>query len=682
MPPEGGQRTPLAPSYTWGQQGLEAQFRTIFQPGQGIFSPGYPLAPPEPERLRLWDFPVGVNTIYTPRAYEPIAFEELRALADAHDITRLAIETRKDQLEKLDWTIKPRATRQVPAAVRARAARLAQFWRRPDGERPFATWLRELLEDLLVLDAPAIELRCNRGGEIIALDVVDGATIKLLFDDTGRRPLPPAPAYEQVIHGRPWKLLTTDDLLYLPRNPRPHKAYGFGPVEQIVMTVNIALRRQAMQLQHFTEGNVPPGLLTAPEGWTAEQIRQFQEWFDSVLAGNTGGRTRLVWAPNGTSYQAFKEAPYKDEFDEWLARIVCYAFSLPPTAFTRQINRATAETAQQAATAEGLAPLMAWVKRLADHVMQDRMGQADLEFAWADRPADPAEQAKLLDLYVRSGVYTVNEARAQLGLDPVAGGDQAMVYGTQGAAPLAPAVPTEAAARPVIKANFDPDQPRAPAGNPEGGRWTGGGETGGESAGSSRGRNNSGSGTGESESQGANSGRVWQRFPNADFRNRLAIAEQSADKPDFGYTEVHQGSGAQFALGRYQMTQLGLEAAGMMDRNRQWTGKYGIHSAAEFLASPEAQEMALTDLLNDTERQLRANGAFDFIGTKIDGLRARFTVTHAGLIAAAHREGARHALEYLDAAASYGFVTRGHDLPGEYRRVEARLRTFSDVPYE
>ena len=112
------------------------------------------------------------------------------------------------------------------------------------------------------------------------------------------------------------------------------------------MTVNIALRRQMMQLQHFTTGNVPPGLLTAPEGWNAEQIRQFQEWFDSVLAGNTGARTRLVWAPSGTAYQAFTEAPYKDEFDEWLARIVCYAFSLPPTAFMRQVNRATAETAQ------------------------------------------------------------------------------------------------------------------------------------------------------------------------------------------------------------------------------------------------------------------------------------------------------------------------------------------------
>ena len=228
----------------------------------------------------------------------------------------------------------------------ARAAQLAEFWRRPDGERPFATWLRELLEDLLVIDAPALELRRNRGGELIGLDVVDGATIKVLFDETGRRPRPPAPAFEQMIHGRPWKLLTGDELLYLPRNPRPHKAYGFGPVEQIVMTVNIALRRQvdaaaalhrrqcaaraaqrAGRLERRADPPVP--------GMVRQRARR---QYRRRARASSGGRA-------GAKYQPFKEAPYKDEFDEWLARIVCYAFSLPPTAFIRQINRATAETA-------------------------------------------------------------------------------------------------------------------------------------------------------------------------------------------------------------------------------------------------------------------------------------------------------------------------------------------------
>ena len=132
-----------------------------------------------------------------------MSFDELRALAESHDITRLAIETRKDQIEKLDWAIKPRREKPADADARARGShRLAEFWRRPDGERPFATWLRELLEDVLVLDAPALELRRNRGGDIIGLDIVDGATIKLLLDETGRRPKPPAPAY-RAGHPRP-----------------------------------------------------------------------------------------------------------------------------------------------------------------------------------------------------------------------------------------------------------------------------------------------------------------------------------------------------------------------------------------------------------------------------------------------------------------------------------------------
>ena len=383
--------------------------------------------------MRLWDFPVGYNTTYTPRSYEPIGFDELRALAESHDITRLAIETRKDQIEKLEWTIKSRDERNPAADAPAHIERLTEFWRMPDGEQPFATWLREALEDVLVLDAPAFEVRRNRGGDIIGLDVVDGSTIKVLVDDTGRRPQPPAPAYEQVIHGRPWRLLSDAELIYLPRNRRPHKAYGFGPVEQIVVTVNIGLRRQIMQLQHFTEGNVPSGLMAAPDGWNAEQIHQYQEWFDSLLAGNTGSRTRLLWGPSGAKYQAFKEAPYKDDFDEWLARIVCYAFSLPPTAFTPQVNRATAQTAQEAALEEGLAPLMGWVKRLVDSVIQNRMGHSDLEFAWLDvRPTDPKDQSVILTSYVKDGIYTLNEARDVLGLDPVEGGDVPMFLTAQG----------------------------------------------------------------------------------------------------------------------------------------------------------------------------------------------------------------------------------------------------------
>jgi len=101
-------------------------------------------------------------------------FHELRALAENHDITRLAIETRKDQIEKLGWAIRSCSDKKPITDPSARIAMLTEFWRKPDGDQPFGTWLRELLEDLLVLDAPCLELRRNRGGDLIGLDVVDG----------------------------------------------------------------------------------------------------------------------------------------------------------------------------------------------------------------------------------------------------------------------------------------------------------------------------------------------------------------------------------------------------------------------------------------------------------------------------------------------------------------------------
>ncbi len=174
-------------------------------------------------------------------------------------------------------------------------------------------------------------------------------------------------------------------------------------------------------------------------------------------------------------------------------------------------------------------------------------------------------------------------------------------------------------------------------------------------------------------------GRAWESQPNADFRNRLATAEGNADKPNFGYGEVNEKGGA---LGRYQMKAAALRAIGMIYAAGNWTGKYGVHSRAEFLANPEAQEKALTDYLKDTERQLEANGSFNFIGKGIDGLRARFTVTRAGLIAAGHREGARAVHNYLDRITRNGSTSQGLVLTRDERAIETRLRTFADAAYD
>jgi hypothetical protein len=45
-----------------------------------------------------------------------------------------------------------------------------------------------VLEDLLVIDAPAIHVRRTLGGDVYSLDQIDGATIKRVIDEAAARP--------------------------------------------------------------------------------------------------------------------------------------------------------------------------------------------------------------------------------------------------------------------------------------------------------------------------------------------------------------------------------------------------------------------------------------------------------------------------------------------------------------
>ncbi len=422
---EGQRSWPLSPyevSVSYGQAGAAGQGADWFGP----LAPITPLAPPEVAG-RQWDYPSGYNLATTPRIYEPVSFHTLRGLADGYDLLRLVIETRKDQVARLVWTIGPRSKQ--PGAD-PRIAALRQFFARPDGLHTFGDWLRLLLEELFVIDAPALYLQRDRAGRLAALLPIDGATIKPVIDDWGRTPQPYAEngatiypvAYQQVLKGYPAVDYSLRDIIYRPRNIRVNRAYGFGPVEQIVTSVNIALRRQMYLLDYFTQGNIPDSLIGVPENWTPDQIASYQKYWDAYFDGDLGRRRRAKFVPGGVAktFIQTKEPDLKGPFDEWLARIVCFAFSISPQGLTQQMNRATAETQKEIAEEEGLAPILAWVKDLIDQIIAQEFDAPDLEFSWSAEPSiDPQAQEAILSSYTSKGIITINEARAALGRDPI-----------------------------------------------------------------------------------------------------------------------------------------------------------------------------------------------------------------------------------------------------------------------
>ncbi|WP_158810106.1 phage portal protein [Beijerinckia sp. L45] len=448
------------------------------------FGPLDPIAPGAPADVagRQWDYPAGYNLWLQPRP-EAVTFGTLRSLADGYDLLRLVIETRKDQIARLAWSIKPRGT--GAAADAARADALTTFFCKPDGIHGWADWLRLLLEELFVIDAPALYLRRNRSGQLIALMPLDGATIKPVIDAWGRTPQPSFEggqtvypvAYQQVLKGFPAVDYSVRDLLYRPRNPRVNKAYGFSPVEQVMTTVNIALRRQLFLMDYFTDGNIPDSLIGVPDTWTPDQIGSYQKYWDAYFSGDAARRRRAKFVPGGVAktFIQTKEPELKSVFDDWLARIVCFAFSVSPQALVQQMNRATAEVQKDLAEEEGLAPILQWVKALVDDLLADEFASADLEFAWTPTATiDPQVQETILSSFTGRGILTINEARAALGRAPLrdAAADTAMALTGTGYVALGNGGSAEAAKLAKDVGWDESKHPRQPPGDHGGGRFS------------------------------------------------------------------------------------------------------------------------------------------------------------------------------------------------------------------
>ena len=172
---------------------------------------------------------------------------------------------------------------------------------------------------------------------------------------------------------------------------------------------------------------------------------------------------------------------------------------------------------------------------------------------------------------------------------------------------------------------------------------------------------------------------VWpQSSITNDFRSQMSLEESSND-----YGAISNDKGA---LGRYQMRSGILQDIGMKDATGNWTGKHGITSGQDFLNDPVVQEKVLEEAMMTYRLQLKRKGAFDKLGTVIDGLKRKITITEAGLAAAAHRQGAEKVRQHLEHQEANGWksdfsnVADPEDTP-KFKAIEKRLRIFDSITF-
>lgn len=390
--------------------------------------------------VTTWDYPVLFNTLnqlqvgVEPNGKDPTGFDinEIRKFADDHEITRAVIETCKDQICKLRgvWQLIPRygqTNEEVRIANESdtRIKTLNKFFKSPDKEHTNKQWLRELLEEILVCDTVVIWKEETLVGGVYSLPIIDTALINRCISESGRTPsadleYPDNVAYQQVLMGQVNAEFTTDEMIYYVRNPRAWAFHGSSPIEQICLTLATGMRRMAMQLAHYTDGNVPAMFLRAPKEWTKDQIEQFQIYWNTLMTGDFGELSKGWMIPGDIEPIFPQKEVLKDEFDEWIARVVCYAYSVSPNAFIKNLNRATSEQAREQADEEGLQSRKSIVCEIMNLIQEKWWGYDDIEFVLIEpRQVDSLKQCEQDNINIRNGSKSVDEIRIARGDAPI-----------------------------------------------------------------------------------------------------------------------------------------------------------------------------------------------------------------------------------------------------------------------
>jgi Phage portal protein len=412
----------------------------------GWFTPEMPLNPQHPETAgRRFDYLAGYNIATRPRRDSGIDFLTLRNFAQYYDILRMLIEKRKDQVVNFEWSVVPsdqdapakKGKKQTPEEVKT-VKQITDFLKKPGEDLTWNSWLRMIVEDFLVLDANVL-WPVYDGMELKSIELIDPATIKIVIDESGRKPKPPFPAYQQVLHGIPTADFLRGEIQYFMSNPATNRVYGLSKVEQALITIQIGLRREISQLQFFTDGNIPAALAGVPDNWNSSQIAAFQDAFDSMLAGDTAARRKIWFVPGDVSKQIkelkSEDAILKGEFDEWVIRVLCFNLGISPTPFVKQVNRATAESAAEEAREEGLGPTLTYIKDMMDVVIKFCMRIDGYEFRWStEADVDPTSQADIDDKNLRNGSASLDEIRQSRGQEAVGVGP--MIYLPTGPVPV------------------------------------------------------------------------------------------------------------------------------------------------------------------------------------------------------------------------------------------------------
>jgi len=387
---------------------------------------------------------------------------------------RAAVDSVVRRVATFDWYIEPAVDPSSDdyeeAATVAETAR--RFLSAPSKDG--TTWqevFTALLTDLLVYDAAALEIVRDANGDLAELNPLRGSSVTPRINEHGRLLYYEQEAFgagsvgfrigEQVDANDPafsGVRFDPDALLYLRLFPTTSSPVGNPLIESLVTEVISMLRSSEHSMLALDADEIPPGILVLA-GLAGQAAREATA--DLQRLRGQDQKIRVLTTPDpsgiGARWVELRHTPKDLSFAEvvdQIRRTIWRVFGVLPVEMgaTDGVNRATAEVQVDVSSSYLVTPILELIAakintRLLPLVVGDESLVPLVRFRFDREAKTTPEQAKAVaekhTRYVAAGILTRNEARADLGLLPVAGGDVPTVDTSAGPVPLALLVATE-----------------------------------------------------------------------------------------------------------------------------------------------------------------------------------------------------------------------------------------------
>lgn len=344
----------------------------------------------------------------------------LRRFAET-PVARRAINVIKDRIACMDWRIELRQDATGSAESSMRAKQLRWALETPNATDSFRTLVEQVLEDLLVYGAGAVEMEIT-GEETLPIRLypVDASSIEVDPQWSGEASVPRfAQRTGSAMAATP---LLDEELMYVRLNPRSSSPFGLGKLEVAFESIGQFLEAHRYAGRLASNSVVQYALWAAER--TPEQHERLIRWWQDEVEGS--GRVPVLSSqekPEVLRFGGGTDADLRLQWQEFLLRMIANAFDLPPMMLGLQhdVNRSTASAMQDEAFQQAVVPL---AKLVAEHITRDviqkRLGWSDLRFVWSDLESrDEMAEVEIQTRLLTAGVLTVAEIRAMRGL-PVA----------------------------------------------------------------------------------------------------------------------------------------------------------------------------------------------------------------------------------------------------------------------